>query len=105
MRRQQDETLRGWANQIASRVRRGHKHQVNLIDHGAPGTETSSSAHADDEDNTHLMEFEDVTSEDLDCLRGFLQDDGVANVVVKQHSPVLGTAIVADGRTEGEEAD
>ena len=61
--------------------------------------------HADDEGNAHILDFEDATTEDLERLRGLLREAGFAGVAVKQHSPVHGTVVVAEGRPEGEEGD
>ncbi len=93
MRRQKDSTLQAWAHQILSRLADQGRHTVTLVYHGAPGADAPSSAHADDEANAHLLEMEDVTVADLEFLRRLLSDQA-GRVVVRQASPVAGSATV-----------
>lgn len=84
MRTQDDEQLRGWAHQIASQLSDRGIQAAYLVWHGAPGTSGVSSAHAEDTQNGHVLELEDVTVDDLIRLREFLSESGIADVTVKQ---------------------
>jgi hypothetical protein len=94
MRRQNDQTLQTWAQQIQHRLAQERWHTANLIYHGRPGSQAPSSAHADNENNQHVLDMEDVTLDDLTRLQEFLYAAGVAQGVVKQAS-------AAGGRTAG----
>ena len=84
MRRQDDEQLRGWAHQIGRRLVEQGCQAAYLVWHGSPGSDGASSAHAEDTQNGHVLELENVTVDDLSRLRDFLPEFGVAAVTVKQ---------------------
>ena len=83
MRRQEDDQLTGWAHQIGTRLRQEGWPPAYLIYHGAPGAGGTSSAHAENTQNLHILEMELVEVDDLNCLREFLLAEGVAEVTVK----------------------
>lgn len=84
MRRQNDEQLRCWAQQIGQRLAREGWHAAYLVYHGSPGSDGPSSAHAENTENVHVLAMEDVGVGDLSRLQVFLQEEGVGDVTVKQ---------------------
>lgn len=84
MRRQEDDQLKGWAHQIGERLRSEGWPSAYLIYHGAPGASGPSSAHAENTQNLHVLEMEQVEVDDLNRLREFLLAEGIAEVTVKQ---------------------
>jgi hypothetical protein len=86
MPRQSDEQLRVWANEIGGRLRAEGWASAYLVYHGSPGSEGPSTAHAENTENLHVLELKDVEVDDLNRLREFLLEQGLADVTVKQAS-------------------
>ena len=84
MRRQEDGQLKGWAHQIGERLRAEGWPSAYLVYHGEPGSSGSSSGHAENTQNLHVLEMELVEVDDLNRLREFLLAEGIAEVTVKQ---------------------